>query len=116
MRNLLVPLAFASSIVLLCVYYSGVFGMKSFAVLGLLVSDGAAETASRLSSATRSTNSTTAAIGSFARLTIEHCPEPVLWAPIGVALVINVFAHLGLLYQCRNVSTAFEQIVFDQNQ
>ncbi|GHJ89069.1 hypothetical protein NliqN6_5471 [Naganishia liquefaciens] len=44
-------------------------------------------------------------IGSFARLTIEHCPEPVLWAPILVALSINVLAHAGLWYQCRNLES-----------
>ena len=111
MRNLLVPLAFVSSVGLLCVYYSGVFGLESFEVLSDLVNHGAAETASRISSGTdlnKSTNSTQ--IGSFARLTIEHCPEPVLWAPILIALSINLLAHIGLLYQCRNVGLLLSRI------
>jgi hypothetical protein len=106
-RNLMVPLAFASSIILLCVYFSGVIGLNSFAVLTSLYSEGASATASKLSSATdsiKSTNNSTQ-IGSFARLTIEHCPENVLWAPVVVALMINVLAHLGLWYQCARVST-----------
>jgi hypothetical protein len=107
-RNLTVPLAFASSIVLLCVYYSGVVGWDSFAVLTSLYSEGASATASRLSSTTNSIKSTkdSSQIGSFARLTIEHCPENALWAPILVSLGINVVAHFGLWYQSARVSTS----------
>ena len=113
MRNLLVPLAFVSSMILLCVYYSGVFGMESFSVLSDLVNNGAVATASKISSATVFRNSTSPTqIGSFARLTIEHCPEPVLWAPILVALSINVLAHAGLWYQCRNVSLRSKRLIF----
>ncbi|KAJ9105598.1 hypothetical protein QFC19_003580 [Naganishia cerealis] len=41
---------------------------------------------------------------SFSKITIMYCTEKTLWAPIVVALGINIFAHAGMWYQNRSES------------
>lgn len=104
-RNILGPGALVASIALLLVYNSAEMNVDSWEFLRAM----AGYSGKALATTTGSSEpiKSEKRLAPLTRLTIEHCKEGTLWAPVCMALGVNAFAQLWLWLQSRHVGPIF---------